>query len=114
MRRRSDEQQSVNHQRGYRAARKMFEETGCVPDIDGKKVRVEKIAPRAKQYILETIDNPKARYDATIWHSPADREQTAKSREKIEDFVKQNHAQLWIQHDYLAGTRRKIAPAFYD
>jgi hypothetical protein len=43
-----------------------------------------------------------------------DREQTAKSREKIEDFVKQNHAQLWIQYDYLGGTKRKIAPAFYD
>jgi N-acyl homoserine lactone hydrolase len=43
-----------------------------------------------------------------------DREQTAKSREKIEDFVKQNHAQLWIQHDYTSGTKRKIAPAFYD
>jgi N-acyl homoserine lactone hydrolase len=43
-----------------------------------------------------------------------DREQTAKSRERIEDFVKANHAQLWIQHDYTAGTKRKIAPAFYD
>jgi glyoxylase-like metal-dependent hydrolase (beta-lactamase superfamily II) len=43
-----------------------------------------------------------------------DREQTAKSREMIEDFVKKNHAQLWIQHDYTAGTKRKIAPAFYD
>ncbi len=43
-----------------------------------------------------------------------DREQTAKSRERIEEFVKQNHAQLWIQHDYTAGTKRKIAPAFYD
>jgi N-acyl homoserine lactone hydrolase len=43
-----------------------------------------------------------------------DREQTAKSREKIEDFVEQNHAQLWIQHDYISGTKRKIAPAFYD
>ena len=43
-----------------------------------------------------------------------DREQTAKSREMIEDFVKNNHAQLWIQHDYTAGTKRKIAPAFYD
>jgi N-acyl homoserine lactone hydrolase len=43
-----------------------------------------------------------------------DREQTAKSREKIEDFVKQNHAQLWIQHDYTSGIKRKIAPAFYD
>jgi ABC-type iron transport system FetAB ATPase subunit len=43
-----------------------------------------------------------------------DREQTAKSREMIEEFVKQNHAQLWIQHDYSAGIKRKIAPAFYD
>ena len=43
-----------------------------------------------------------------------DREQTAKSRERIEEFVKQNHAQLWIQHDYTAGIKRKIAPAFYD
>jgi hypothetical protein len=51
-------------------ASEMFEETGCVPDVDGKKVRAEKIVPRAKRYILETIDNPKARYDATIWHSP--------------------------------------------
>ena len=43
-----------------------------------------------------------------------DREQTARSRERIEEFVKANHAQLWIQHDYTAGTKRKIAPAFYD
>jgi glyoxylase-like metal-dependent hydrolase (beta-lactamase superfamily II) len=42
------------------------------------------------------------------------KEQTAKSREMIEEFVKQNHAQLWIQHDYTAGIKRKIAPAFYD
>jgi N-acyl homoserine lactone hydrolase len=43
-----------------------------------------------------------------------DREQTAKSRERIEEFVKANHAQLWIQHDYTAGTKRKIAPEYYD
>jgi N-acyl homoserine lactone hydrolase len=43
-----------------------------------------------------------------------DRESTAKSREKIEEFVKQNHAQLWIQHDYTAGIKRKVAPEFYD
>jgi glyoxylase-like metal-dependent hydrolase (beta-lactamase superfamily II) len=42
------------------------------------------------------------------------KEQTAKSRESIEDFVKQNHAQLWIQHDYTSGIKRKIAPAYYD
>jgi N-acyl homoserine lactone hydrolase len=43
-----------------------------------------------------------------------DREQTAKSRERIEEFVKQNHAQLWIQHDFPAGSKRKLAPAYYD
>jgi glyoxylase-like metal-dependent hydrolase (beta-lactamase superfamily II) len=41
-------------------------------------------------------------------------EQTAKSRDMIEEFVKQNRAQLWIQHDYAAGIKRKIAPEFYD
>jgi N-acyl homoserine lactone hydrolase len=43
-----------------------------------------------------------------------DRQQTANSREMIEEFVKQNHAQLWIQHDYTTGIKRKVAPAFYD
>jgi len=42
------------------------------------------------------------------------KEQTAKSREKIEEFVKQNQAQLWIQHDYTTGIKRKIAPEYYD
>src|SRR5215467_2349335 len=43
-----------------------------------------------------------------------DREQTAKSRTTIEEFVRQNHAQLWIQHDYTAGIKRRMAPEFYD
>ena len=51
-------------------ASEMFQETGCVLDVDGKKIRAEKIVPKAKRYILETIEHPKANYDATIWHSP--------------------------------------------
>ena len=51
-------------------ASEMFEETACVPDIDGKKVPAERIVPHAKQYILETIDNPKSIYDTELWHSP--------------------------------------------
>ena len=51
-------------------ASEMFEETGCVPDVDGEKVLAETIVPHAKQYILETIDKPKTRYNTTIWHSP--------------------------------------------
>ena len=43
-----------------------------------------------------------------------DKEQTAKSRAMIEEFVKKNNAQLWIQHDYTAGITRRIAPAYYE
>jgi N-acyl homoserine lactone hydrolase len=43
-----------------------------------------------------------------------DQAQTAKSRAAIEEFVKKNKAQLWIQHDAAAGKTRKLAPAFYD
>ena len=44
----------------------------------------------------------------------ANKEQTAKSREMIEAFVAKNNAQLWIQHDWTTGTRRRIAPEYYD
>ena len=43
-----------------------------------------------------------------------DKEQTAKSRAMIQEFVKKNHAQLWIQHDYTSGIKRKIAPEYYE
>jgi glyoxylase-like metal-dependent hydrolase (beta-lactamase superfamily II) len=41
-------------------------------------------------------------------------EQTAKSREAIENFVKQSGAQLWIQHDASPGAKRRLAPEFYE
>jgi glyoxylase-like metal-dependent hydrolase (beta-lactamase superfamily II) len=43
-----------------------------------------------------------------------DKDQTAKSRASIEDFVKKSNAQLWIQHDVAAGAKRKKAPEYYD
>jgi glyoxylase-like metal-dependent hydrolase (beta-lactamase superfamily II) len=42
------------------------------------------------------------------------REQTAKSREMIEAFVKNNKAQLWIQHDAAASAKLKKSPDYYD
>jgi hypothetical protein len=51
-------------------AAEMFEETGCVPGFDGEDVPAEKIVPDAKEYILETIDDPDAIYDPTIWDTP--------------------------------------------
>ena len=47
-------------------------------------------------------------------NSDFDPELTAKSRAAIEAFVKQNKAQLWIQHDFIAGSKRKKAPEYYD
>jgi len=44
----------------------------------------------------------------------SDQQQTAKSRESIEAFVKKNKAQLWIQHDAAAATKWKMAPGFYE
>ena len=51
-------------------ASEMFSETGCVPGIDGEEVPAETIVPDAKEYILESIDDPEAIYDPEIWDTP--------------------------------------------
>jgi hypothetical protein len=51
-------------------ASEMFNETGCVPGIDGEQVPAEKIVPDVKKYISETIIDPKAIYDPEIWDTP--------------------------------------------
>jgi hypothetical protein len=51
-------------------ASEMFDETGCVPGIDGEQVPAEMIVPDAKVYISETIDDPETMYDPEIWDTP--------------------------------------------
>jgi len=51
-------------------AGEMFNETGCVPGNDGEQVKAETMVPDAKEYILESIDDPDATYDPEIWDSP--------------------------------------------
>ena len=51
-------------------ASEMFNETGCVPGIDGVQVPAERMVPDAKEYISETIDDPETTYDAEIWDTP--------------------------------------------
>jgi hypothetical protein len=51
-------------------ASEMFEETGCVPGIDGEEVPAQTIVPDAKEYISETIDDPEAVYDPAVWDTP--------------------------------------------
>jgi hypothetical protein len=51
-------------------ASEMFDETGCVPGFDGEEVPAETMVPDAKEYILETINDPEAFYDPEIWDTP--------------------------------------------
>jgi len=51
-------------------ASEMFEETGCVPGIDGEPVPAQTMVPDVKEYISETIDDPQAIYDPKIWDTP--------------------------------------------
>jgi N-acyl homoserine lactone hydrolase len=44
----------------------------------------------------------------------ADNDQTTRSRCVIEQFVKSEQAQIWIQHDMSHGATLKKAPDFYD
>jgi glyoxylase-like metal-dependent hydrolase (beta-lactamase superfamily II) len=41
-------------------------------------------------------------------------DQTRASREKIEAFLKETGAELWIQHDRAASAKLKLAPDFYE
>jgi hypothetical protein len=51
-------------------ASEIFDETGCVPGIDGEQVPAERMVPDAKEYISETIDDPETMYDPEIWDTP--------------------------------------------
>jgi len=48
----------------------MFEETGCVPDVDGKKVRAEKIVPLQSDTYWRQSTTPRQATMQRIWHSP--------------------------------------------
>ena len=41
-------------------ASEMFNETGCVPGINGEQVPAERMVPDAREYILEAIDDAEA------------------------------------------------------
>ncbi len=51
-------------------ASEMFDETDCVPGVDGEEVRAETMVPDAKEYISESIDHPEVLYDPEIWDRP--------------------------------------------
>jgi len=42
------------------------------------------------------------------------KEQSLASRAMIEEYVKKNGAQLWIEHDYMGNAKLKKSPDYYD
>ena len=46
------------------------EATEMFQRIDGEEVPAERMVPDAKEYILETIDDPEGIYDPKIWDTP--------------------------------------------
>ena len=51
-------------------ASELFDETGCVPGIDGEEVRAETMVPNAKEYTSESIENPEVLCDLETWDRP--------------------------------------------
>src|SRR3954465_14997476 len=51
-------------------ASERFDETGCVPGIDGEEVPAERMVPEAKQCISETIDDSEALCEPKILDTP--------------------------------------------
>ena len=41
-------------------------------------------------------------------------EQSAASRQKIEDYLNKIKAKIWIEHDFLANAKLKKSPAYYE
>ena len=44
----------------------------------------------------------------------AQRGLTTVSRQRLEEFIKTNKAQLWIQHDMIGYRKMKLAPQDYE
>lgn len=57
---------------------------------------------------------PEEREQKRVPTFETDQAQTVVTREAIEKFLKESGAQLWIQHDYIANSKLKKAPQFYE
>jgi N-acyl homoserine lactone hydrolase len=57
---------------------------------------------------------PEERTTGRVPAGDFDKAQTVASRAELEKFLKQNGAQLWIQHDLAAFRKLRLAPAYYE
>jgi len=99
-------------------------------DVFGDKTVIIKAAPGhspAHQVLfLQLKKTGPVVISGDLYHYPEERklnkipttefngDQTVASRAKIEAFLKQTHAQLWIQHDTIGNAKLRKSPAFYE
>jgi N-acyl homoserine lactone hydrolase len=88
-------------------------------DVFGDGTVVIKFTPGHQSLFLKLAKTGPELLSGDLYHYPASHPSIpAKNRRpkagQIEEFVKKNNAQLWIQPDYTAGIKRKIAPESYE
>ena len=57
---------------------------------------------------------PEERFSGRVPTFEYNKEQSLASRDMIEDYCKKTHTQLWIEHDYIANSKLKKSPQYYD
>lgn len=82
--------------------------------------------PGHQVLILKLAKTGKVMLAGDLYHYPEERklsrvptfeynkEQSLASRAMIEDYVRRTGTQLWIEHDFIANSKLKKAPAYYD
>lgn len=99
-------------------------------DVFGDKTVIIKAAPghspAHQMLFLQLKKTGPVMISGDLYHYPEERklnkvpttefnaDQTVASRATIEAFLKQTHAQLWIQHDAIANAKLRKSPAFYE
>jgi len=92
----------------------MLNTPGHTPGHQSLLVNLSKTGPVLLSGDLYHYPAERTLKDFTPFASLGNPQQEIASKAKVEALLKEKHAQLWIQHDYNAGIKRKIAPQFYD
>ena len=82
--------------------------------------------PGHQVLILHLTKTGKVMLAGDLYHYPEERnsgrvptfefnkDQSLASRAMIEDYCKKTHTQLWIEHDFIANSKLKKSPQYYD
>ncbi len=81
----------------------------------GHQVLIVKLAKTGNVMLAGDLYHyPEERVQNRVPTIDTDRQQTLASRAMIEAYVKQTNTQLWIEHDFVANSKLKKSPKYYD